>query len=71
MPINYDKIIRGEKMFLFLENDDVVFLDTVTALIRGEGRTIVLMRDGSARVTCFTPLTLQKRGEKFWSKAER
>ena len=57
-------------MFLFLENDDVIFLDEVTALIRGEGRTAVLMRDGSARDTCFTPLTLQKRGEKFWSRAK-
>jgi hypothetical protein len=58
-------------MFLFLENDDVVFLDSVTALIRGEEGTVVLMRDGTTRVTCFTPSTLRRRGEKFWSKAAK
>ena len=55
-------------MFLLLEEDDIILLDKVTALVRGDGETAILMRDNTVRATGFTPLTLQKRSEKFWEK---
>ena len=48
-------------MFLLLEEDDIVFLGKVTALIRGDGETAILMRDNTVQATGFTPLTLQRR----------
>ncbi|MDR3254244.1 MAG: hypothetical protein LBT31_01580 [Synergistaceae bacterium] len=56
-------------MFLLLEEDDAVFLGSVTALIRGEGETAILMRDNTVRATGFTPLTLKKRSEKLWENS--
>jgi hypothetical protein len=53
-------------VFLLLEEDDAVFLGNVTALIRGDGETAILMRDNTVRATGFTPLTLKRRGERFW-----
>jgi hypothetical protein len=52
-------------VFLLLEEDDAVFLGNVTALIRGDGETAILMRDNTVRATGFTPLTLKRRAEKF------
>jgi hypothetical protein len=58
-------------LFLFLEEDDIVFMEKVTALVKGDGGTAVLMRDNTVRATGFTPLTLQRRGEKFWKSCMR
>ena len=52
-------------MFLFLENNDILYMDKAVSLVRTEGSTEILMSDGSVRTTCFTPLTLRKKSEKF------
>jgi hypothetical protein len=65
-------MMKGWRLvFLLLEEDDMVFLDKVTALIRGDGETAILMRDDTVRATGFTPLTLQRRSEKFWRNCLR
>jgi hypothetical protein len=58
-------------VFLLLEEDDIVFLGKVTALIRGNGETAILKRDNTVQATGFTPLTLQRRSEKFWKNCLR
>ena len=55
----------------FLEEDDIVLLDSVTALIRGDGETAILKRDNTVQATGFTPLTLRRRSEKFWKDCLR
>ncbi|MDR3322288.1 MAG: hypothetical protein LBS93_07550 [Synergistaceae bacterium] len=58
-------------MFLILEEDDMMFLGKVTALIRGDGETTILTRDDTVRSTGFTPITLRRRSEKFWKNCVR
>jgi hypothetical protein len=58
-------------VFLLLEEDDIVLLDKVTALIRGDGETAILKRDNTVQATGFTPLTLRKRSERFWKNCLR
>lgn len=53
-------------LFLLLEEDDVVCMDNVVALIRDGNETAILMRDDTVRATGFTPTTLRKRSERFW-----
>ena len=56
-------------MFLFLEDSEAVYMGKVVSLVRREGETVILMCDGSARTTGFTPRTLRSRSEKFWQEA--
>jgi hypothetical protein len=65
----YNKEVK--LVFLLLEEDDIVFLGKVTALIRGDGETAILMRDNTVQATGFTPLTLQRRSGKFWKNCLR
>jgi hypothetical protein len=58
-------------LFLLLEEDDIVFLDRVIALVRGDGETAIFMRDNTVRATGFTPLTLRRRSEKLWKSRLR
>jgi hypothetical protein len=57
-------------VFLLLEEGDVVLMDKVVALVRGDGETAILMRDDTVKATCFTPTTLNRRSEKFWKDAQ-
>jgi hypothetical protein len=52
-------------VFLLLENDEVFFMDRVVALVRADGRTEIVMKDGAVRATAFTPATLARRCDKF------
>lgn len=54
-------------MYLLLEDNDVVFIERVVALVRTDGETKIVMRDGALGTSCFTPLTLDRRSEKYWT----
>lgn len=53
-------------LFLLLEEDDIVCMENVVALIRDGNETAILMRNDTVRATGFTPPTLRKRSERFW-----
>ena len=59
----------GVAVFLLLEEEDIVCLERVVALVREGSETAILMRDDTVRATGFTPMTLRKRSEKFWRDA--
>lgn len=48
-------------MFLPLEENDLVHMDRIVALVRDEGETAIILRDGSVMATGFTPRTLARR----------
>ncbi|HOU33546.1 MAG TPA: hypothetical protein PLY89_09395, partial [Synergistaceae bacterium] len=52
---------RREEMFLPLEENDLVHMGRVVALVRDDGETAVILRDGSVMATGFTPRTLARR----------
>ncbi|HOG14743.1 MAG TPA: hypothetical protein PLY39_06265 [Synergistales bacterium] len=52
-------------VFLLLEESMMVHLGRVLALVRYEGETAVLLRDGSVMATGFTPPTLARRSSRF------
>jgi hypothetical protein len=58
-------------VFLLLEGDDIVLMDKVVALVRADGETAILMRDGAVKPAGFTPITISKRSDKFWRDAPR
>ena len=53
-------------MFLLLEEEDIVCMERVVALVREGSETAILMCDNTVRATGFTPATLRRRSEKFW-----
>ncbi len=57
-------------VFLLLEENMLVHMDKVLALVRFEGETAVFLRDGSVMATGFTPLTISKRAERFMLEGE-
>ena len=48
-------------MFFPLEENDLVHMGRVVALVRDDGETAVILRDGSVMATGFTPRTLARR----------
>jgi hypothetical protein len=58
-------------LFLFLEDDDVVLTEHVVALVRLEGKTAIVMRDGTLKTTRFSPRTLSRRSARFKGGAAR
>lgn len=54
---------------MFLEDDDVVLMEHVVALVRLEGETAITMRDKTVRTTGLTPRTLSGRSLRFWNGA--
>ena len=52
-------------VFLLLEENMMVHLGRVLALVRYEGEAAVLLRDGSVMATGFTPPTLARRSSRF------
>lgn len=57
-------------MFLLLEESMTVHMGRVIALVRFEGETAVLLRDGSVMATGFTPATIARRSERFMEKGK-
>ncbi|MDD3134582.1 MAG: hypothetical protein PHQ51_08255 [Synergistales bacterium] len=57
-------------MFLLLEENMMVHMGRVLALVRFEGETAVLLRDGSVMATGFTPPTLARRSARFVEKGK-
>ncbi len=53
-------------MFLPLEEDGLVDLGRVVALVREGNETAIILRDGSVMATGFTPRTLAARYERSW-----
>ena len=58
-------------MFLLLEDNDVILLDNIIALVRCEGRTTITYRDNVARESAFTPATLDRRSSRLISRQNR
>lgn len=56
-------------MYLMLEKNGAVLAERVVALVRGDGETGMIMRDGAVEKSCFTPFTICRRSEKFWTEA--
>ena len=52
-------------MFLLLEDNDVIRMDYVVALVRSEGRTTITLGDNSVKESVFTPATLDRRSSRF------
>jgi hypothetical protein len=44
-----------------LEDDDIILMEEVVALVRSGGRTIITLRGNSVRESGFTPATLGRR----------
>ncbi|HOI82581.1 MAG TPA: hypothetical protein PLP89_05125 [Synergistales bacterium] len=57
-------------VFLLLEENMMVHMGRVLALVRFEGETAVLLRDGSVMATGFTPPTLARRSARFVEKGK-
>jgi hypothetical protein len=57
-------------VFLLLEENMMVHMGRVLALVRFEGETAVLLKDGSVMATGFTPLTISRRSERFMREGE-
>jgi hypothetical protein len=53
-------------VFLPLEEDGLVDLGRVVALVREGNETAIILRDGSVMATGFTPRTLADRYERTW-----
>ena len=53
-------------MFLPLEEDGLVDLGRIVALVREGNETAIILRDGTVMATGFTPLTLARRYERTW-----
>lgn len=56
-------------MFLPLEEDGLVDMGRVVALVREGNETAIILRDGTVMATGFTPLTLARRYERTWKAA--
>jgi len=52
-------------LFLLLEDNDVILMDNIVALVRHDGRTTITNRDNSARQSVFTPATLDRRSSRL------
>lgn len=48
-------------MFLPLEENDLVHMGRIVALVRDESETAIILQDGSVMATGFTPRTLARR----------
>lgn len=57
-------------VFLLLEENMMVHMGRILALVRFEGETAVLLRDGSVMATGFTPPTLARRSARFVEKGK-
>ncbi|HBG14186.1 MAG TPA: hypothetical protein DDW96_02490 [Synergistaceae bacterium] len=57
-------------VFLLLEENMMVHMGRVLALVRFEGETAVLLRDGTVMATGFTPLTLARRSARFMEEGK-
>ena len=56
-------------MFLPLEEDGLVDMGRIVALVREGNETAIILRDGTVMATGFTPLTLARRYERTWKAA--
>ncbi|MBL3591963.1 MAG: hypothetical protein JMJ93_00490 [Synergistaceae bacterium] len=54
-------------MIIPLEGERLVLMADVVALVRGDGLTEIVGRDGSLRTTGLTPMTLRARHRKLWT----
>jgi hypothetical protein len=52
-------------LFLPLEDNDVILMDNIVALVRHKGRTVITGRDNSVRESVFTPATLGRRSSRL------
>jgi hypothetical protein len=57
--------LEANPLFLPLEEDGLVDLGRVVALVREGNETAIILRDGSVMATGFTPMTLARRFERF------
>jgi hypothetical protein len=57
--------LEANPVFLPLEEDGLVDLGRVVALVREGNETAIILRDGSVMATGFTPMTLARRFERF------
>lgn len=57
-------------VFLLLEENMMVHMGRVLALVRFEGETAVLLRDGTVMATGFTPPTLARRSACFMEEGK-
>jgi hypothetical protein len=56
-------------LFLPLEEDGLVDMGRIVALVREGNETAIVLRDGTVMATGFTPLTLARRYERTWKAA--
>ncbi|MDR2780318.1 MAG: hypothetical protein LBB28_04255 [Synergistaceae bacterium] len=57
-------------LFLFLEDDNIIILENVVALVRRDGGTRVLLRCGNERESGFTPLVIDRRSRNFGNRGD-
>lgn len=55
-------------MLIPLEGDRLLLTDDLVALVRRDGMTDVIVRDGPKGSTSLTPKTLRERQRKLWSR---
>jgi hypothetical protein len=58
-------------LFLLLEDNDVIMMDNIVALVRCEGRTVITGRDNSVRESVFTPATLDRRSSRLTTRQNK
>jgi hypothetical protein len=58
-------------MLLLLEDNDVILMDDIVALVRYDGRTMITCRDNSVRESVFTPATLDRRSSRLIAEGRR
>jgi hypothetical protein len=52
-------------LFLQIEDNDVILMENIVALVRMEGRTVITLGDGGIRESSLTPPTLDRRSSRF------
>lgn len=57
-------------MFLLLEDDNIVILENVVALVRMDGGTHIVLRGGHERESGFTPLVIDRRSRNFGNRGK-
>ena len=57
-------------MFLFLEDGNTVILENVVALVRQDGGTRIVLRNGHERESGFTPLVIDRRSRNFGNRGD-
>ena len=55
-------------MLIPLEGDRLLFTRRLVALVRRDGRTDIVVRDGPVEATGLTPKTLRERQRRLWSR---